>query len=79
MSLSARVEGFSLSTQRDTLYDVLPCTIGSVENWLDSVQTDLALNDTLQTCETDTFRIVTFDLSDEELLINNCQTKQFNR
>lgn len=78
MSLSARVEGFSLSTQRDTLYDVLPCTIGSVENWLDSVQTDLALNDTLQTCETDTFRIVTFDLSDEELLINNCQTKQFN-
>ncbi len=78
MTLPVHAEDFDLLTQRDTLFEELPCGIGSIGSWLDSVQLDLVLNDTLQTCDSSNFRIITNDLSEDELLIENCQTKQFN-
>lgn len=76
--LSAHAEASSSWTQRDTLFDTLPCNIGSIRDWLDSVQLDLIFNDTLQSCDSSITREVTNDLSDEDLTIGNCQVKQFN-
>lgn len=78
ITLPLNAEDFDFFTQRDTLFDILPCNVGSINNWVDSVRLDLAFNDTLQICDTANFRVVTYDLSDDELLIENCQSKQFN-
>jgi len=77
LTLSIHTEAYSLATQRDTLFETLPCNVGSIGIWLDSVQSDLIFNDTLQTCDSN-FRVVTHDLSNEEIIVGNCQTKLFN-
>ena len=65
----------ALANVRDTLFFQLPCPQLNYSGWLDSVQLDLALNDTTYSCQG--VKTISFSIADNDTTLALCSSKEF--